>query len=152
MYRIATALLTLIILGPAFLSAKELKYTLVSHFFEENPGGKPLGPCHGGVVIDKAGNFYVTTDAERGIVVFSPDGKYLRAVGPHHVHGLEIRKEGGAEYIYGARPESHEVVKLKLDGEQIWAIGAPKVSNISIKADRFKPFGLTVAADGSMFV
>src|SRR5205809_164263 len=101
MHRIATALITLITFGSALLSAKELKYTLAAHFFEENPGGKQLGPCHGGVVIDHAGNFYVTTDTERGIVVFSPKGKYLKAVGPHHVHGLEIRKEGGTEYIYG---------------------------------------------------
>jgi len=152
MHRIATALLTLFTFGSAFLSAKELKYTLASHFFEENPGGKPLGPCHGGVVIDKTGNFYVTTDTDRGIVVFSPDGKYLKAVGPHHIHGLELRTENGTEYIYGARPDFHEVVKLKLDGEKLWSIGVPKESDIYTNADRFKPCALTVAPDGSIFV
>ena len=27
----------------------------------------------------------------------------------------DIRKEGGVEYLYAARPSNHEVVKLKLD-------------------------------------
>jgi hypothetical protein len=151
MYRIATALLTLFTFG-SLLSAKELKYTLAPKFFDEKPDSKQLGPCHGGIVIDKAGNYYVTTDTERGIVVFSPEGKYLKAVGPRSIHGLEIRDEDGTEYIYGARPDFHEVVKLKLDGEKLWSIGAPKESNIYTNADRFKPCALTVAPDGSIFI
>ena len=62
--------------------AAELKYSIAPDFFEQNPGHKPLGPCHGGVVLDKAGNIYVTTDTERGIVVLSPKGRFLRAFGP----------------------------------------------------------------------
>jgi DNA-binding beta-propeller fold protein YncE len=175
MHRIATALLTLFI-GSSLLIAKDLKYTLVPHFFDEKPDGKLLGPCHGGIVIDKAGNFYVTTDTERGIVVFSPEGKYMKAVGPHHVHGLEIREENGTEYIYGARPDFHEVVKLKLDGEKVWSIGTPVEANIYTnveakipvdtsstnnakaapakkpKQKTFNPCALTVAPDGSIFV
>lgn len=152
MHRIATALLTLFTFGSASLCAKELKYTLAANFFEENPGGKSLGPCHGGIVTDKLGNFYVTTDTERGIVVFSPGGKYLKAVGPHHVHGLELREEGGTEYIYGARPDFHEVIKLKLDGEKVWSIGAPTESSVYTNAERFKPCAVTVVPDGSIFV
>src|SRR5438105_15625265 len=110
-----TAFLFFLIFASTLLRA-DLKFSIASGFFEENPGGKSLGPCHGGVVIDKAGNMYVTTDTERGIVVFSPDGKFVRAVGPTKIHGLEVREENGTEYIYGARPSEHEVIKLKLDG------------------------------------
>src|SRR5687768_4194813 len=81
-------------------SAAELKYSIVPNFYEQNPGGKPLGPCHGGAVLDKAGNVYVTTDTERGIVVFSPAGKFLRAFGPTRIHALEAREENGTEYLY----------------------------------------------------
>src|SRR5687768_17146705 len=95
-------------------AASDLKFTVVPDFFEKNPDGKQLGPCHGGVVIDKAGNFYVTTDSERGIVVFSPEGKFVRSFGPTKIHALEIRDEGGTEVIYAARPSAHEVIKLKL--------------------------------------
>src|SRR6266568_3122865 len=106
--------------------AAELKYSIAPKFFEQNPDNKPLGPCHGGLVIDKAGNIYVSTDTERGVVVFSPAGKFLRAIGPTRIHGLELREENGVEYIYAARHADHEVVKLKLDGEQVWAIHFPK--------------------------
>src|SRR2546421_5424937 len=118
MHRITFGLLGIFALASSLVCAEQLRFSVASGFFEENPGGKALGPCHGGVVIDKAGNIYVTTDTERGIVVFSPEGKFMRAVGPTRVHGLEIREEGGREYIYGARPLEHEVIKLNLDGEQ----------------------------------
>src|SRR6478609_5779700 len=115
MNRIAQTLLTVIALVSTTAFAGELKYSDAPNFFEQNPDGKPLGPCHGGTVIDKAGNIYVTTDTDRGILVFSPAGKFLRAFGPTRIHGLEMRRESGVEYIYGARPTDHEVVKLKLD-------------------------------------
>src|SRR5204863_2465292 len=121
MHRITFGLLGIFALTSSLVFAEELKFSLAPGFFEENPGGKQLGPCHGGVVIDKAGNIYVTTDTDRGIVVFSPDGKFVRAFGPTKVHGLELREENGTEYIYGARPTEHEVIKITLDGQRVWA-------------------------------
>ena len=132
--------------------AAELKYSLAPAFFEQNPGGQSLGPCHGGVVLDKAGNIYVTTDTERGIVVFSPGGKFLRTTGPTRIHGLELREENGVEYIYGARPNDHEVIKLKLNGDREWTLEFPKESSIYKDASGFKPCAVTVAPDGSIFV
>ena len=35
----------------------ELKYSLAPNFFDHDPDHQPLGPCHGGVVTDKAGIF-----------------------------------------------------------------------------------------------
>ena len=112
MNRIAQTLLGISALVSTTTFAAELKYSITPNFFEQNPDNKPLGPCHGGVVIDKAGNIYVSTDTERGVVVFSPAGKFLRAIGPTRIHGLEVREENGVEYIYAARPADHEVVKL----------------------------------------
>lgn len=152
MNRIATTLLGLIAIGLTHTLAGELKYSIAPNFFEPNPDHKPLGPCHGGLVLDRAGNIYVTTDTERGIVVFSPKGKFLRSFGPTRVHGLELRREKGTEYIYGARPSDHEVVKLKLDGEQVWAIHFPPEAGLYKDANGFKPCAVTVAPDGSIFV
>jgi hypothetical protein len=39
-------------------------------------GQSALGPTHGGVVVDKKGNVYVS--ANKGVVVFSPDGKVVQ--------------------------------------------------------------------------
>src|SRR5689334_20567574 len=146
MNRIAQTL-SLLALASVPALAGELKFSITPNFFEANPGGKQLGPCHGGAVIDKAGNIYVTTDTERGIVVFSPGGKFLRGGGPTGIHGLEVREGNGVEYIYGARPADHGVVKLKLDGEQLWAIHYPEESGLFKEAKGFNPCAVTVAPD-----
>ncbi len=152
MKRTLPTILGIIALVSTSAFAAELKYSIVPNYFEQNPDGKPLGSCHGGVVLDKAGNIYVTTDTPRGIVVYSSEGKYLRAFGPSHIHALEMREEKGVEYIYAARPSGHEVVKLKLDGEQLWAIKYPAESNILKDPNGFNPCALTVAPDGSIFI
>lgn len=147
----ATALLIAILVStPAF--AAEFNYSETPNFFDQTPGGKPIGPCHGGTVIDKEGNIYITTDTERGILVFSPDGKFLRAFGPTRIHGLELRNEKGVEYIYGARPADHEVLKLSLDGTIEWTIHYPKEAGIYTNANGFKPCAVTVGPDGSIYV
>lgn len=152
MNRITQTLLGIMAFACTTIFAGELKYSVATNFFDEMPDGKQLGPCHGGAVIDKAGNIYVTTDTERGIVVFSPEGKFVRAFGPTRIHGLELRKEKGGEYIYGARPSDHEVLKLKLDGTIEWTLHFPEEAGIYKNADEFKPCAVTVAPDGSIFV
>ena len=152
MNRIAQSLLGIIALVCTATLAAELKYSIMPDFFEQNPGDKPLGPCHGGAVIDKAGNIYVTTDTDRGTVIFSPAGRFLRAVGPTRIHGLEVREENGVEFIYGARPADHEVVKLRLNGELVWKIHCPQEAGIYKDEKGFNPCAVTVAPDGSMFV
>lgn len=151
MKRIVLTLLTLTFVASTSL-ATDLKFNIVPNFFDAQPGNQSLGPCHGGAVIDRAGEILVTTDTPRGIVVFSPQGKFLRAFGPTRIHGLELRVENGVEYIYGARPTDHEVVKLKLDGSQEWALHFPPEAGIYKDANQFKPCAVTVAPDGSIFV
>lgn len=146
------SLLPIVLLFSAHGFAEGLKYENVPHFFDELPGGQPQGACHGGVAIDKAGNIYVTTDTPRGILVFSSEGKFQRAVGPTKIHALEIREENGAEVIYAARPSAHEVIKLKLDGTQEWSLKYPEESAVCKDANGFNPCAVTVAPDGSIFV
>ncbi|MBI3871444.1 MAG: 6-bladed beta-propeller [Verrucomicrobia bacterium] len=146
--------LTLLALGLAasVLPAADLKYSIVPNFFEAKPENQALGPCHGGAAIDRAGNIYITTDTKRGIAVFNRHGKFLRSVGPTRIHALELRRENGTEFIYAARPSDHEVLKLKLDGEQVWAIHFPEEAGIYKDAKGFNPCAVTVAPDESIFV
>jgi hypothetical protein len=97
--------------------AADLKHSIVPNFFEAKPDSQQLGPCHGGLVIDKVGQIYVTTDTKRGIVVFSPEGKYLRAVGPSNIHGLELREENGTNTPLRTRVRARGR-QAKLDGSQ----------------------------------
>ena len=151
MNRLAPTLLALTALVSTTFAA-DPKYSLVPNFFDAQPDSKLLGPCHGGAVIDKAGNIYVTTDTKRGMVVFSAEGKYLRAFGPTRIHALEVRREKGVEYIYAARASDHEVVKLKLDGTQEWAISFPPEAGIYKDAKGFNPCAVTVGPDDSIFI
>jgi DNA-binding beta-propeller fold protein YncE len=152
MNRITCLLLCLLTLAVTTARAAELKYSIAPNFFDHDPGNAPLGPCHGGTVIDQKGNIYITTDTERGIIVFSPKGKFLRAFGPTRIHGLELRKEKGVEYIYGARPSDHEVLKLKLDGTIVWKIEYPKEAGIYKEAKEFNPCAVTVGPEGEIFI
>lgn len=152
MKSIALILATAVAIISSTAFAAELKFENVPNFFDKNPDQKPLGPCHGGMVVDKKGDIYVTTDTPRGIVVFSSEGKYLRALGPSRIHALEIREENGVEFIYAARPSDHEVMKLKMNGETVWVIGAPGEAGLYKDGAGFNPCAVTVAPDGSIFV
>lgn len=152
MKKITLALAFALAISAAETFSKDLQYKLVPGFFEEKPGGEQLGPCHGGVVIDKKGNFYVTTDTKRGIVMYDTKGKWRGAFGPTRIHGLELRSEHGKEYIYAARPSDHEVVKLDLKGNEIWKITTPNEAGIYKDKVSFNPCAVTVAPDGSIFI
>src|SRR5258707_5647522 len=152
MHPITRSILGIIALTSALTHAEESKYSIAPNFREANPGWNALGPCHGGAVIDRAGNIYVSTDTERGVVVFSHEGKFLRSMGPTRIHGLELREEGGTEYIYAARPSDHEVLKLKLNGRREWAFGFPKEANIYKDGDGFRPCAESIGHDGSLVV
>jgi DNA-binding beta-propeller fold protein YncE len=138
--------------GARLSQAGDLSYRLEPNFFEATPDNQALGPCHGGAVIDRKGNVYVTTDTLHGIVVYSPAGKFLRAIGPTRIHALEIRQERGTEYIYAARPSDHEVLKLKLNGDVVWRLPAPMESGLYKTEQEFRPCAVTVGPDGSLFV
>src|ERR1700753_712573 len=104
MKKIAQIFASLLILSATAAFAEDAKYKIVPDFFDEKTDCKQLCPCHGAAVIDKDENIYVTTDTPRGIIVFSPEGKFVRNFGPTRIHGAELRNENGTEYIYGARP------------------------------------------------
>ena len=83
-------------------------------------GNSALGPTHGAVVVDKAGNIY--TSAQKGVVVFSPDGKVIHSyLGTEYsnIHDMEIRQEADGEFIYGARNNDAEGIKFNINTGEI---------------------------------
>ncbi|MHC4876551.1 MAG: 6-bladed beta-propeller [Planctomycetota bacterium] len=118
---------------------------------DEN-GKSVLGPTHGGVVVDKAGNIYCS--ANMGIFVFSPDGKLVRRfVGPDYTmyHDIEIRQEGDDEFIYGARNAAAEGIKIHAEtGDVIFRLPFPKESGLNLK--KFAPTAITVAPNGDIIL
>jgi len=118
------------------------------------PAGITLGPTHGGVAIDRAGNIYASTDGPDGILVFARDGKFLRRLAPElsGIHGLLLRAEGDREFLYGAHLKGNEVVKLALDGTLLWKIGVPVESGLYKATADFKPTAVAVGPDGRIYV
>jgi hypothetical protein len=116
-------------------------------------GQSAIGPTHGSVVIDKAGNIY--TSAQAGVFVFSPEGKVVQSyLGPEYsdIHDMEIRQEGDAEFIYGARNKNAEGIKFNAaSGQIVLRLPFPKESGLPDDT-KFMPTAITVAANGEIYV
>lgn len=147
----AVGLLTQGLISPV-LGLGEVRFTHVPSYFPAQPDNQSLGPTHGGAAIDRAGNVYISTDTPRGILVFGPDGKYLRCFGPDRIHGLHLQREADGEYLYAARPTAHEVLKIKTDGTVAWTLGYPEMAGIYASANEFNPTNIVALADGTIFV
>jgi hypothetical protein len=115
-------------------------------------GKSVIGPTHGAVVIDKAGNIY--TSAHVGVFVFSPDGKLIRRfVGDAHsqMHDMEIRDEADGEFIYGARNVAGEGIKFHAEtGDIVLKLPFPEESGL--KLTKFNPTAITVAPNGDIYL
>jgi len=116
-------------------------------------GQSALGSTHGGVVVDKAGNVY--TSANKGVVVFSPDGKVIRSYeGKQYsnMHDMEIREEEDGEFIYAARNNDAEGIKFNAHGGEI-VLKLPLPKEESGLGDiKFNPTAITVAPNGDIFL
>jgi hypothetical protein len=139
---------------PAQGYPQPVQYTFVPGYFPTQPDNQPIGPAHGGAAVDRAGNVYVSTDTPRGILVFGPDGHYVRNFGPTLIHGLHLQREKDGEYLYAARPSFHEVQKIKTDGTVAWTMGYADVSGSGIytKAEEFNPTNAVALPDGTIFI
>lgn len=115
-------------------------------------GSSALGPTHGSVVVDKAGNIY--TSAQAGVFVFSPDGKVIHSYLDKdfgQIHDMEIRQEADGEFIYGARNNNAEGIKFNIrTGEIVLRLPFPEESGLKLK--KFNPTAITVAANGDIFL
>lgn len=115
-------------------------------------GQSALGPTHGSVVIDKDGNIY--TSAQKGVVIFSPEGMVIQEyLGDKYsnIHDMEIRQEGDAEFIYGARNANAEGIKFNAHtGEIVLKLPFPEESGL--KLTKFNPTAITIAPNGDIFL
>jgi len=119
------------------------------------PKDLSLGPTHGGIVVDKKGNVYASTNGPLGIFVFARDGRFLRTMAPEFAgtHSLTIAEENGTEYLYGVHLRHTRAFKMTLDGKPVLLLPFPKEAGIyGPKGEGYKPTAIAVAPDGSIFV
>jgi len=130
-------------------------YEAVPHW-GELPDGKIIGPTHGGVVVDdESGLIYVSTDSELSVVVYQPDGKFVKTIAPEcrGFHAMAIRQEAGQAVIYGAQLNGNtpplRICKIDTTGKILLEIPNPNTGEIPGGWGGLT--GVTVAPDGAIF-
>lgn len=115
-------------------------------------GTSALGPTHGAVVIDQAGNIYTST--LQGVFVFSPEGKVIHGyLGANYsnIHDMEIRQEADGEFIYGARNNDAEGIKFNIRGGKI-VLKFKLPEEYRSTVEKFSPTAITVAPNGDIYL
>jgi hypothetical protein len=122
------------------------------------PTGTIFGGTHGAIAQDKAGNIYVSTQSTTGILVYSPDGSFLRTIAGAfpEVHSMVHAEENGTEYFYttvqkGTSDENWLFVKMKTDGTPVQKITAPPAAGFK-SPNEWRLTAAVPAPDGSIFI
>ena len=135
------------------------------------PAGHHYGGASHGVTTDSQGLIYITHHGNPGsIFVFDPSGRFVKSMAPHQRtldkesssstgrgHGIDIRKENGAEFIYLApNHASLFFSKISLDGELLWHRDRGSLEReSSVFQDarvRFRPTNTSFRPDGGYYL
>lgn len=139
-------------LSPVRMGCGEMTFDTVPGWGLRQDGKSAIGPTHGAVVIDQAGNIY--TSAAAGVFVFSPEGKVIHSyLGENYsnLHDMEIRQEADGEFIYGARNANAEAIKFNaMSGEIVLRLKLPAEAGLG--EIKFNPTAVTVGPTGDIYV
>lgn len=113
-----------------------------------------------GVCVDDSGQVYIKhqghgNDAMDTIVVFDPKGKFVRSFGKSYYpggHGIDLRKEGGQEYLYLSDIHNRQVLKTDLKGEEVWKLCYPIEAGVYNRVNQYRPTNVAFAPDGGFYV
>ena len=134
---------------PLVTGAGEYRYEVL-HDWAKLPSQFTWQTTHN-VAVDSNGCLYVIHEGKRelkdhpSIFVFDPEGNYIRSFGKQFQgggHGIEIRKEGGEEYLYVcAYQHLKTFAKMNLKGETLWQKYAPMDAGVYAKGEDTNPTG-----------
>jgi hypothetical protein len=135
----------------------EWTYDVVPHW-GQLPEGKLFGGTHGAINTDKAGNVYVSTQSETGILVYDPNGRLLKTIASQYpeVHSLHYSVEDGNEFFYatvqkGTPAENWLIVKMKMDGSVVQKITAPAEAGFKLP-NEWRVTSVVPGPDGSIYI
>mgnify|MGYP002621751367 CR=1 FL=1 len=131
----------------------------VVHGWGQLPDHVVWGETHG-VAIDADGFIYIkhrsiADEPMDAIVVFDPDGKFVRSFGKEYHgggHGIDIRNEAGQEFLYLCDVKNRLVAKTTLSGEQLWKMNFPSEPGVYENIKQFNPTNVAFAPDGAFYV
>ena len=132
-------------------------YDVVPHW-GDLPKGKQLGGTHGAISSDKAGNLYISTQSETGILVYEPGGRLVKTIANQYpeVHSLYWIAEGDDQVFYatvqkGTPAENWLVLKMKTDGTVVQKISAPPEAGFK-QPNEWRVTAAVPGPDGSIYV
>lgn len=166
----AAASAAVIASGPAIIAADkagtknpvvgqgEHRYECV-HGWGQLPDNLRWETTHG-VAVDGEGFIYIKQlghgpTAMDTIVVFDPQGKYVRSFGKEYYgggHGIDVRTEGGEEFLYLSDIKNGQVVKTNLKGEVVWKRTHPTEAKVYKDNSTYRPTNIAFAPDGGFYV
>jgi len=131
----------------------------VQHNWGKLPADLKWGDTHG-VCFDRDGLCYIIHQSAAkepldAIVVFDPQGQYVRSFGKEFHgggHGLDIRREGGEEFLYVCDIRNRRVAKVSLRGEIVWTRGLPEEAGVYKDGKPYTPTNVAFAPDGGFYV
>ncbi|MFO0844306.1 MAG: peptidase [Gemmataceae bacterium] len=143
---------------PVVIGSGEHTYEC-DHHFGELPSKIKWQTTHG-VAVDTEGLIYVThqgygKEVMDIIVVFDPRGKFVRSFGKiYHTggHGIDVRREGGEEFLYLTNTWRRTFCKTNLKGEVVWTQSIPAEPRKYTTVEQFSPTNVAFAPDGGFYV
>jgi len=122
--------------------------------------------------VDRDGLVYIIHEGRENrrdhpaIFVFDGDGKYVRSFGNQFAggaHGMDLRDEGGEEFLYVTSYNPKMFAKLSLKGEEVWRRHAPMESgkyapgedvdnHVYGQRDNFMPTNFAFLPDGDFLL
>jgi hypothetical protein len=114
-----------------------------------------------GVTIDDDGFIYIKQQghgdkpAMDTILVFDPTGRFVRSFGKEYHrggHGIDIRREGGEQFLYLSDTHNRQVVKTTLKGEVVWKLEYPQEAGVYQKKEQYSPTNVAFAPDGGFYI
>jgi hypothetical protein len=144
---------------PAIVGEGAFKYE-AHHGWGQVPDHIKWGETHG-VTVDREGLIYIkhrssAKEPMDAIAVFDPDGKFVRSFGKeYHTggHGIDIRLEGGEEFLYLSDVAHGVVAKTSLKGEPVWRKGRPvETGKYDDPKTKYSPTNVAFAPDGGFYI
>jgi len=141
------------------LGSGEFKYECI-HDWIVPPDGMVFGDTHG-VAQDSKGRIYVAhtvnseSKSDDAICVYDERGKFQNSWGSRFkggAHGLDLRREGGEEFLYHCDTAHRLVVKTRLDGTVVWEKGTPDESGKYKNGEAFIPTNVAFSPNGDFYV
>ncbi|WP_165972427.1 hypothetical protein [Paenibacillus piri] len=113
-----------------------------------------LGYTHG-IVVDARDQVYVFHTGKPSVLIFDPDGNFLRGWGDEFeggAHGFYLHRENGEEFLYVTDTQRRLMVKLTTDGRPVLTIRTPDLPNVYDADRKFVPTDVCVAPNGDIYV